>query len=456
MQHNYNNIANKEFYWGVGTSAFQIEGSPLADGACESDWYRLTHMAGKIVSGDTADIACDHYNRWQEDIALMKAIGVNSYRFSIAWSRIIPSPGKVNPEGLEFYSRLIDGLLKAGIEPFVTIFHWDLPAWLDDMGGWLNPDSVKYFTEYSKVLFDNFGDRVKYWLTLNEPYVYYHSYVTGWHWPFRINQHGELLVCLDNMLAGHQNAVNECPCKIGMVLSYHLLRPASDSPEDIRAASIADGVRNRWFLERTLNGKYPKDIIELYGDCVPEACHLELASSGFRKPDFIGLNYYAPGVICHDPSEPVYKFNSPIDDFELQPVICDKPEGLFDMVKRVHDDYGPIDLFITENGYLENISDSETYNPLHDDERVDYLRTHLKQVLRCVEAGLPLKGYIHWSLLDNFEWRWGLDRLFGLVYVDRKTQNRRLKKSAYWYRDFINSQKNPGGYISDAAAKIEV
>ena len=235
QKNNSKNFVNNEFYWGVATSAFQIEGSPLADGACESDWYRLTHMPGKIVSGDTADVACDHYNRWQEDIELMKAIGVNSYRFSIAWSRIMPSPGKVNPKGLEFYGRLIDGLLQAGIEPFVTIFHWDMPVWLDDMGGWLSPEASKYFTEYSKVLFDNFGDRVKYWITLNESYVYYHSYVTGWHWPFRVNQYGELLVCLDNIMAGHQNAVNMCPGKIGMVLSYNLLKPASDSPEDIRA-----------------------------------------------------------------------------------------------------------------------------------------------------------------------------------------------------------------------------
>ena len=175
-----------------------------------------------------------------------------------------------------------------------------------------------------------------------------------------------------------------------------------------------------------------------------------------RKPDFIGLNYYAPGVICHDPNVPVFNYNSPIDDFELQPTICGDPTGLYEMVKRVHEEYGPTDLYITENGHLENISDDENYNPLHDTDRVEYIRQHTRQVLRCVEDGLPVKGYLHWSLLDNFEWRWGLDRLFGLVHVDRKTQNRRLKQSAYWYRDFIHSQKIAGEYISDATTQLKV
>lgn len=456
MQNRHNDISNKDFYWGVGTSAFQIEGAPLADGACESDWYRLTHMPGKIVSGDTADVACDHYNRWQEDIAIMKDIGVNSYRFSIAWPRIMTAPGKVNPKGLDFYSRLIDGLIAADIEPFVTMFHWDMPGWLDDMGGWLNPDSVKHFTEYANLLFENYSDRVKYWVTLNEPYVYYHSYVTGWHWPFKTDRYDDLLVCLDNMLLGHQNAVNDCPGKIGMVLSYNLLRPASDSEEDIQATQRADGVRNRWFLDRTIHGRYPRDILDLCGDNVPESCRVELTGSRFRKPDFIGLNYYAPGIIQNDLNESVYKFSSPKDDFELQPTINGEPEGLYEMVKRVHLEYGPIDLFITENGHLENVDHSGKQNPLHDEVRVEYLRQHVNQVLRCVEDGFPMKGYIHWSLLDNFEWRWGLDRLFGLVHVDRKTQDRRLKKSANWYRDFIRSQNCLGNCVSHKAVKTNV
>jgi beta-glucosidase len=436
---------NEPFYWGAATSAFQIEGSPLADDAVASDWYKTSHMPTMIDGATTADIACDHYRRWEEDVRIMRDMGLNSYRFSVAWSRIYPASGKVNQKGLDFYNRLIDRLCESGITPFLTLFHWDLPIWLDDLGGWVSDDSPKHFGEYSSTLFKHFGDRVKHWITLNEPFVYYHSYINGWHWPFRTNAYSDMLKSFHHEIEGHQLAVDiykkHYDGKIGATLSYNLIHPASNSQEDVAAAKLADGVRNRWFQDRIFRGEYPKDVLEMYGQNVPKECFENRKLDASSLPDFIGLNYYAPIYIKFDKNEDVFHFVSPNDEFELQPSINYDATGLTEMVKRFDRDYGPIEIFITENGYLEYGSALEGKDPTEDYGRIEYLSDHLHQVRLCREQGYPVHGYFHWSLLDNFEWRWGMNRMFGLIYVDPITKNRIPKKSAYWYKKYIENSR---------------
>ena len=224
-----------------------------------------------------------------------------------------------------------------------------------------------------------------------------------------------------------------------MTHSYNLIRPADNSPESIAAATLADGVRNRWFLDRMLFGEYPQDVLDMYGDHLPPECLEKIALDDSSRPDFIGLNYYAPILIQYDKNVDVYKSSSPQCDFELQPSLSYDPTGIAEMLKRVHQDYGPIDLFITENGHMEYRRDYEGKDPTNDPERIAYLATHLEQIGLCRQEGLPVRGYFHWSLLDNFEWRWGMNRMFGLVHVDPKTQERRLKQSAHWYKKYIQN-----------------
>ncbi len=426
------------FYWGTATAAFQIEGSPLADGAVASDWYKLTHLPEKILKGDHADVACDHYRRWREDIALMRQLEVNAYRFSVAWPRIFSDAHKLNRAGLDFYDRLVDGLCEAGIEPFVTLFHWDTPCWVDDQGGWLWKETPQHFEEYAQAVFERLEDRVSHWVTFNEPLVYYHSYITGWHWPFREKAYTELLTCWDAMLEAHfrvarLHASRGAGGKLGLVHSYHVLDPASESEADRAAAMRADGLRNRWFLDRLFTGSYPADMLELMDAHLPDSCREP--SVQHQVPDFLGVNYYAIGSIRNDPSVELFGFSEPVDEFELQPIIPSHPSGLFRMVERVVDLYQPKELYLTENGYLEH--EGAEPDPLDDVKRQRFLGDHFREVERCVEAGLPLRGYFHWSLLDNFEWRWGMNRRFGLVHVDRADQTRRMKGSGWLYRDLI-------------------
>lgn len=433
------------FYWGTATSSFQIEGSPLADGAAPSDWYRLTHLGDKVVGGDTADTACDHYHRWKEDLDLMKELEVNAYRFSIAWPRIFSDKHRINARGLDFYDRLIDGLCERNIEPFITLFHWDMPEWMDREYGWLSPEAVRHFGEYAEVIFERFGDRVSKWVTFNEPIIYYHSYVTGWHWPFRKDAYGDLLRCWNNILLSHDRAVQILKSRggssqIGLVHSYHLLEAASDSKADQEALARADGFRNRWFLDRLCLGRYPDDILEMFGDIVPDECRKPIED--FSPPDFLGVNYYAIGTIQNDPSVAVLGFSEPQCEFELQPLIRSQPEGLSEMIRRVYARYQPREIYITENGYLEHEADLVNRDPLQDVTRQKFLRDHLAQIALCRAEGFPLKGYFHWSLLDNFEWRWGMSRRFGLVHVDRKDQTRRVKKSGWLYRELIRESRD--------------
>lgn len=433
------------FYWGTATAAFQIEGSPLSDGAVSSDWHLLSRMPGMIFGGDDAEIACDHYRRWEEDISLMRELGVNAYRFSIAWPRVFNAPHRMNPAGFAFYDRLVDGLLEAGITPFVTIFHWEMPEWLDKQGGWLSPDAPKHYLEYASFLFDRLGDRVRHWITLNEPFVYYHSYVSGFHWPFAKQDYRGLVTCCHHELTAHQHAVDLYKSEyghgeIGLALSYNLARAASESESDRLAARRADGVRNRWFLDRIFRGHYPEDILTLYGRHLPEACHEAVAMTPARQPDFMGLNYYAPESIKHDDSVELFRFSSPTPVEELQPMLSYEAEGIREMVNRVHDEYAPAKIYITENGMMEYESEYAVRDFLDDEHRVTFLRQHLAQVERCRDEGLPLHGYFHWSLMDNFEWRWGANRRFGLIHVARKNQERRLKKSALFLRGYLEDK----------------
>ncbi len=431
------------FVWGAATSAYQIEGSPLADGAGASNWHRFSHTAGMVANGDTGDVACDHYNRFPEDIGLMRELGLTGYRFSIAWGRILPEgTGQVNQKGLDFYSRLVDGLLEAGIEPFATLYHWDLPAALDDRGGWVNRDIADWFAEYADVVFRAVDGRIKKWVTLNEPWVVsdggylYGVLAPGHRSPF------EAPLVTHNLMRAHGAAVVAYRAagkhEIGLVVNLEPKYPASDKPEDIEATRLADAYMNRQYLDPALLGSYPDEMRVMFEEAWPE-----FPSSDFeliKQPlDFLGINYYTRGIMKADPEKPVEKATRVRNDHATHMTIGWEvfPQGLTDILLQVKERYGDILLYITENG-------STFYDPpvaeegrLEDPLRVDYLRKHLAAIHNAMEAGVNLRGYFAWSLLDNFEWSQGFSKRFGIVHVDYSTQKRTIKNSGRLYQDVI-------------------
>ncbi len=449
------------FVWGAATSSYQIEGAWDADGKGESIWDRFSHTPGKIKNGDTGDVACDHYNRWRQDVALMKKIGLQAYRFSIAWPRLLPQGrGVVIQRGLGFYDRLVDGLLEAGIEPVVTLYHWDLPQALQDEGGWPSRTTAEAFVEYAELASRTLGDRVAQWITLNEPFVSaILGYLNGVHAPGH-NDIDETLATAHHLLLAHGWAVpvirgnvrgtrdsTECTANstdgpspiVGITLNLHPQTPASSSAADRVAARRQDGVINRWFLDPISGRGYPADIVEHYGrpmDFV-KAGDLETIAVPL---DFLGVNYYTRGIARSD--EAAEAENAPRTAF-AGPEHTEMgwevhPEGLYQLLGRLHFDYGFPALYVTENGaaYGDQIgSDGRVDDPA----RVAYLEAHFCEAARAIAAGVPLQGYFVWSLMDNFEWAHGYSKRFGLVYVDFETQERILKTSAHWYRRVIAS-----------------
>lgn len=433
----------ERFIWGAATSAYQIEGAWDEDGKGESIWDRFSHTPGKIENGDTGDVACDHYHRWREDVALMKEIGLQAYRFSIAWPRLLPEgQGRVNPPGLDFYDRLVDALLEAGIEPFVTLYHWDLPQALQDQGGWLVRTTAEAFVEYADLASRILGDRVKRWITLNEPFVSaIVGYLEGRHAPGHSNL-DEALVAAHHLLLGHGWAVsvirrNSSGAQVGIALNLSGQTPASPSAVDRAAAWQRDGVVNRWFLDPLSARGYPADIVQYCGNPMDfvQAGDLEAIAVPL---DFLGVNYYMRGVVRSDvvpeaENAPRTVFpNSKRTEMGWEVY----PEGLYEILGRVHFDYRFPALYITENGaaYPDRIGpDGQVDDPL----RVSFLKRHLAAAARVIATGVPLRGYFVWSLLDNFEWAHGYSKRFGLIYVDYQTQQRTLKTSAHWYRRVI-------------------
>ncbi|GIV60478.1 MAG: beta-glucosidase [Rhodothermaceae bacterium] len=426
----------KEFLWGVATSAYQVEGSPLADGAGPSIWHRFVRTPGRIVDGGTGDVACDHYHRYEDDVRLMQALGVKAYRFSVAWSRILPEgTGRVNPAGLAFYDRLVDTLLAHGITPFVTLYHWDLPAALDDQGGWLNPDVAGWFADYAATLFRALDDRVPYWATLNEPWVVMDGgYLNGGLAPGHRNLFEAPRVA-HNLLRAHARAVEVYRAfgrhAVGLVLNLEPKYPATDSEEDRAATARADAYMNRIFVEPVLTGRYPDLLPEIFGEAWPEIPEADVERIA-APIDFLGVNYYTRGVTAFDPDAPPLQAKTvpqPTSTYtEMGWEVY--PDGLYDTLAWLHGSFDVPPLFITENG-------AAFYDPprcaggrIEDPLRVDYFRTHLRALCRALTDGIDIRGYFAWSLLDNFEWSYGYTKRFGIVHVDYQTQARTPKASA--------------------------
>ena len=433
----------ENFTWGAATASYQIEGAWEEDGKGESIWDRFSHTPGKVANGDTGDVACDHYHRWPEDLALMKEIGLNAYRFSIAWSRILPDGrGKVNQAGLDLYSRLVDALLEANIEPYVTLYHWDLPQRLQDEGGWPARMIVDAFYEYADVLSRALGDRVHNWITFNEPFVSaFTGYLEGRHAPGIKDQH-QALAASHHLLLSHGMAVpvlrqNSPGASVGITLNLTPQEPASPSVADRKASTWKDGYINRWFLDPLVGRAYPQDMVDAYGDEMEfvQAEDLEIISTPI---DFLGINYYMRGInrstqIPEEENAPRTVF--PNDEFtEMNWEVY--PDGMYQMLGRLHFDYNFPAIYITENG----MACKDQVGPdgqVDDPARLSYLKRHLEKVHQAIAIGVPVKGYFTWSLLDNFEWAHGYAKRFGLIYVDYETQQRIPKSSAKWYAQVV-------------------
>jgi beta-glucosidase len=433
------------FLWGAATSAYQIEGSPLADGAGASNWHHFAHTHGMTANGETGDVACDHYHRSAEDIGLMAELGLQGYRFSINWSRILPDgTGAVNPKGLGFYDRLVDQLLARSIAPNVTLFHWDLPAALELRGGWLNRDIAGWFADYADIVVRKLGDRVAMWATLNEPWV-----VTDGGYLFGVLAPGhrsiyETPLASHNLLRAHGagiQAIRGAGGKsAGLVVNLEPKYPASQSAEDLAATARAEAYMNRQYLDPVFHGRYPAQLQEIFGDAWPTfpAADFDL----IRQPiDFLGINYYTRSVNRHSSSNwpfKVERIRQPqhthtLMDWEVY------AQALTDVLLWVKREYPAVPLYITENGAAFYDPPTATAGRVEDPLRLSYLRDHLRAAHAAIQQGVDLRGYFAWSLLDNFEWSAGYAKRFGLIHVDFATQQRTIKDSGRFYSEVIQT-----------------
>ncbi|WP_027346739.1 GH1 family beta-glucosidase [Hamadaea tsunoensis] len=438
------------FRWGVATASYQIEGAAQEDGRAPSIWDTFSRTPGRVADGHTGQVACDHYHRYAEDIAIMRGLGVGTYRFSLAWPRIQPDgSGPINPKGLDFYDRLVDGLLEAGIAPMATLYHWDLPQTLEDAGGWPNRDLASRFADYALAAYARLGDRVPTWTTLNEPWCSaFLGYCSGRHAPGRIEPANSFRAAHTLML-GHGlaaralRAAGAQEVSVTVNLSPAIPRTLSD-PHDQAAARLLDGLHNRIFLDPLLLGRYPTDMLAH----MERFCGLDHIRTGDEETiaapiDFLGVNYYMPtmvaaqvgqpssdqfpgteGVLFLDPDVPQTGMGWPID-----------ADSFHTLLVRLHRDYPGTPIMITENG--SSFPDVVVGDTVQDADRIGYFDGHLRAVAGAIADGVDLRGYLAWSLLDNFEWGYGYDKRFGLVHVDYATQQRRLKASAHWYKDVI-------------------
>jgi beta-glucosidase len=433
------------FLWGAATSAYQIEGSPLAEGAGISNWHRFSHTPGMTEGGETGDVACDHFRRWEEDVALMAELGLRAYRFSIAWSRVLPEgTGRVNAAGLAFYERLVDALLARGIQPVPTLYHWDHPAALDDRGGWLNRDMAGWFADYARVVVRALGDRVPMWATLNEPWVVMDAgHRLGVHAPGHRSLYEPPRVA-HNLLRAHALGIQVCRAEgtgqAGLVVNLEPKYPASDRPEDRAAAARAQAYMNQLFLDPVFLGRYPEELPEIFGEAWPEIPDEDLRLIG-EPLDFLGINYYKRSVTRDDPAAPPVRAG---DVFQPRSVHTElgwevHAPALTDVLLWVRDRYGPVPLYVTENGAAFYDPPVAEGGVVEDPLRVAYYRDHLRAVHRAVAQGVDLRGYFAWSLLDNYEWSAGYSKRFGIVHVDLETQKRTPKRSARFYSEVIRT-----------------
>ena len=440
------------FLWGTATASYQIEGGVDEGGRGESIWDRFAHTPGRILNDDTGDVAADHYHRYREDVALMGELGLNAYRFSIAWPRLQPDgSGPLSADGLGFYERLVDELLGAGIRPWVTLYHWDLPQALEDAGGWPIRDTALRFADYAVAVHERLADRVTDWTTLNEPWCSaFLGYASGHHAPGR-TEPAASIAAVHHLLLGHGMAVAAMRSarpeqRYGITLNLYPVTTVSDDADDRDAARRVDGLSNRLFLDPVLRGQYPDDVRD---DLEPIAGSEFIANGdaeSIAAPiDFLGVNYYSRHVVraarVDRPSDSARHEPAWVGANDVEKLDTGKPKtrmgweidatGLYDVLRRVTDEYDAPPLYVTENGaaFVDEVtSDGE----VHDPDRVAYLDAHFRAAKQAIDDGVDLRGYFVWTLIDNFEWSWGFDRRFGVVHIDFATQRRTIKDSGRW------------------------
>jgi beta-glucosidase len=438
-----------DFLFGTATAAYQIEGGHDADGKGPSIWDTFCRRPGAISTGETGDVACDHYHRWREDVALMRDLGVTAYRMSISWPRVVPEGfGKPNEAGLAFYDKLIDALLENGIRPFVTLYHWDLPQALQDRGGWADPETALAFAAYASLVAKRLGDRVRDWMTLNEPEVSaFAGHWVGVHAP-GIKDFPLAVLASQNLLIAHRAAAAAIrgahpAAQVGIALNLSPCDPASDSSDDADAARRMDGYLNRWFLDPLFGRGYPEDMVELY------APYGRWDLSGYDgKLDFLGVNYYARRVVRASKQGPL-RADRVDPEGEHTAIGWEvHPASFRRILARVRRDYGPRRMYVTENGAAYD--DVVFGDRVDDPDRVRYLERHFDAAAGAITDDVPLEGYFIWTLMDNFEWAHGTSKRFGIVHTDYPTQRRRVKASGEWYRRLIAAHREAG---ATAAAK---
>jgi beta-glucosidase len=432
----------RDFLWGTATAAYQIEGAWDADGKGPSVWDAFCRRPGAIAHGDSGDVACDHYRHFREDVELIARLGLGAYRFSISWPRVLPQgTGRPNEAGLAFYDRLVDALLEHGIAPVPTLFHWDLPLALHERGGWEAAEAPAWFAEYARLMVERLGDRVDSWLTLNEPEVVAsHGYGNGVHAP-GIRDPARALRAAHGLLLAHGEGAEAVRAaapgaRVGIALNVSPVHPAGRSADDETAARRRDGALNRWFLDPLFGRGYPVDLVGWYGELVPDG---DIRSAGVPL-DFLGLNYYTREVVRAG-GGPLAVEPAPSEGVERTATGWEVyPQGLAETLERVHGDYGPVRVLVTENGAAyDDVPGPE--GEVNDGARVRYLEAHLAAAAGTLEAGVPLAGYFVWSLLDNFEWAEGFSKRFGIVRVDFETQRRTIKASGRRYADLVRAAR---------------
>lgn len=436
------------FEWGTATASYQIEGAWKEDGKGECIWDRFSHTPGHIADGTTGDVACDFYHRYEEDIAILKKLGIQVYRLSIAWARILPEGiGKINRKGIDFYRSVLKSLHDNGIKAAVTIYHWDLPQKLQDRGGWTNREIVGWFTEYAKILYRELGDLVDYWITLNEPYcTAFAGYWEGRHAP-GYHDYSMALQATHHLLMAHGAAVKAyrdtgLSAEIGITLNMQMAYPfRPENEKDVLAAKMMQLQTNSLYGDPVMKGEYPQELFQFLdkkGVRLPEIREGDLALC-CQPLDFLGLNtYYVNYMKAEEDAWPIggiaVKTGRPKTDADWERT----PEGMYALLKWIQESYAPEKIIITENGAACNDWVSVD-GAVRDPNRIDYLRRYLAEVHRAIQEGVPVKGYYVWCFCDNFEWAWGLSRRFGMIYVDYPTQKRIPKESAYWYADTIKN-----------------
>ncbi len=449
-----------DFLWGAATSAYQIEGAVHEDGRVPSVWDRFAALPGTTYQGQTGEIAADHYHRMEEDVALMAELNLSTYRFSLSWPRILPQgTGAVNERGLDFYDRLVDALLARGIRPLATLYHWDLPMALQERGGWLNRDTAYAFADYASVVAHRLGDRIAWWLTHNEPWCSaYLGYALGIHAPGLRDK--QLAVNVGHhILLSHGLAVPRLrehlspEAQVGIAIDFYPVYAADTRPETLLAVKQADTFRNRWFLDPVFRGHYPEDLFANLGVAPPPIQEGDFALIS-TPIDFLGVNYYSRMLVrSHtDTATSTTDVANTIsaDGYEAVEHIPGAgytemgweifPDGLGNILMRIHREYGPKALVVTESGAAFD-DQWDGNGTIHDQQRIDYLRGHIQMVAEVIRQGVPIKGYVVWSFLDNFEWSEGYRKRFGLVYVDYPTQRRIIKDSGHWYASLVASHR---------------